>query len=95
MLLKEIKRISDFVFNNDVSDIFGYATPEEIVMYYQYWDSFDDGMHDYVRNQVVNNMPDELFTDCETLEQIKEKELEIIRELERRVYYKSKFWMSY
>lgn len=44
MILKEIKQIWDYITNNDVSDLFGDATPTEILDFYIYWDVVEGGM---------------------------------------------------
>jgi hypothetical protein len=74
-----------YVSNNDVSDLFGYATPDEIVQYYQYWESVDDGMSDYVRDLMLRKIWNDSLWKCKTPDEVVEWERKAIKELERRV----------
>ncbi|NMD72753.1 hypothetical protein HHO41_21230 [Bacillus sp. DNRA2] len=84
MILKEIKIIFDYITENDVSDLFGFATPEEILDFYIYWDCVDDGMSDYVRRIMHLCITNQSFGNCKSSEEVLNWEMRALRELERR-----------
>lgn len=89
MILKEIKQIWDYITNNDVSDLFGDATPTEILDFYIYWDVVEGGMSDYVRGLMHLCIRNEDFGKCTSSEEVLNWEMRALRELERRARIKT------